>query len=124
MKDESFNSIIEMTELEGAQNEHLFELHILKDSPIFEGHFPQTPVLPGVVMVAAVKKALSRITKNPVSLKSSSTLKFLAVITPLEVTHVKLKLNHQTEGTQIKVDASIFDNDRVYFKMKAIYEGD
>lgn len=68
-----------------------------RDSPYFEGHFPDTPVLPGVVQVGTAVAALERLLRHPVTLKEVRKLKFSRVIVPGEWIHFTLVKKTDTE---------------------------
>ena len=55
---------------------------INKDHQIFEGHFPDNPVTPGVCMMQIIKELTERIVGKKLFLQSSSNIKFMAIINP------------------------------------------
>ena len=107
--------------LVSSGEESFFNLTINKGSSVFEGHFPATPILPGVIMIAIVKKAISLTQGEKMKFKSASNIKFLAVIQPSETTKAELKLKHSATENGIKIDAVIFKDEKSFFKMKALY---
>ena len=52
------------------------------DHPAFAGHFPGTPVLPGVVLLDAVLHATAAATGNALDLCEISSVKFLSPASP------------------------------------------
>ena len=50
--------------------------------PIFSGHFPEQPVVPGVCMIQMVKELLERVLDKKLMLRSTGQVKFLQLITP------------------------------------------
>ena len=90
--------------------------------PIFEGHFPQNPVVPGVTMVQLIKELLTLHLNIAIHLEKISLIKFLKVINPtLEQTYTVL-IKLQQEGTNVKCDATIAIDSEAYFKMKSSYK--
>jgi 3-hydroxyacyl-[acyl-carrier-protein] dehydratase len=63
-------------------------LHITKDHPAYEGHFPGHPLLPGVVLVAEAMAALDAGDWTVVSAK------FLSPVEP----GMTLTLRHEAKG--------------------------
>ena len=88
--------------------------------PIFEGHFPAIPVVPGVCMMQLVKEILEQAIDKKTMLTKANQLKFLSVITPTITTEVDLKLQYKRDGNSYDVNAELRNTERSFFKMKAI----
>jgi 3-hydroxymyristoyl/3-hydroxydecanoyl-(acyl carrier protein) dehydratase len=67
-------------------------LAIAADHPAYAGHFPGTPVLPGVVLLDATLDALEKAGKGPPGYWEVSTAKFQSAVRPGEA----LTLHHET----------------------------
>jgi len=88
---------------------------------IFEGHFPQTPVVPGVCMMQIVKEVLEDVIKKETRVVNAAHMKFLTVINPQETKTVQLDLKYiPRENKQIEIVASLFNEGVVYFKFKGL----
>jgi len=89
--------------------------------PIFKGHFPDQPIVPGVCMVQMVKEIVEASINAETSLLKASDLKFLAFIDPKQnkLIQMELRINIADEG--IKVDAKLLDDETVLFKFKGIF---
>jgi 3-hydroxyacyl-[acyl-carrier-protein] dehydratase len=88
---------------------------------IFDGHFPQTPVVPGVCMVAIVKEVLEEVIKKETRLLQAAHIKFLHVIDPRYTKSVSLDLKyHAREDSRYDIIASLFEEGQVYFKFKGL----
>jgi 3-hydroxyacyl-[acyl-carrier-protein] dehydratase len=90
--------------------------------PIFQGHFPGQPVLPGVIMVEIVKELLQGHIKKQTRLVKASDIKFLSVIIPElnNLIQVVLKINFVEDI--IRVDAQLLDKAVSLFKFKGTFE--
>ena len=51
---------------------------------IFEGHFPENPIVPGVCMIQMIKEILSEIIQKKIMLVKSSSIKLNNLINPLQ----------------------------------------
>ncbi|MBB77565.1 MAG: 3-hydroxyacyl-ACP dehydratase [Crocinitomicaceae bacterium] len=104
------------------QDNIIFNIKILKNHSIFEGHFPKNPVTPGVVQMEIIKELVKECHKENIELISVSNCKFLAILNPEknELINVILKIN-TAEKNEIKVTSFIKNDDNVFLKMNSIY---
>ena len=89
--------------------------------PIFEGHFPGRPVLPGVYMMQMVKEVVETWTEKKIRLVLGQDLKFLSVVNPEENTMMQMELKINREGDKIRVVAQLLSNAVVFFKFKGVF---
>lgn len=91
------------------------------DNPIFSGHFPGRPVLPGACMVQLVKEVLEDILGKSIRLQKADNLKFLSLIDPHQNKSLALTINHIHENESIKVTATLTAADVVCFKLQGVF---
>lgn len=87
---------------------------------VFEGHFPGSPVTPGVIQLQMVRDILSEYLAKPLRLKSLRTCKFLEVMNPVSSPAMTITIRYKEEN-EIEVSASGKGNDAIFFKMQATY---
>jgi len=92
------------------------------DHDIFKGHFPTIPVVPGVCMMQIVKEVLEQQLSQSLTLKQSSQIKFLMLITPKNNPSVDLKISYRINEEDTDVQAELFNSEKAFFKMKALYK--
>lgn len=92
------------------------------EHPIFQGHFPGNPVVPGVCMIQIVREFIEGIAPSRLKITSSSSIKFLSVINPLEAVPVSLAADYSIQKNVYTVQASLFSEQIIYFKFKGILE--
>ncbi len=102
-----------------SETEIWAELVINTNHKIFEGHFPNQPVVPGVCMMQVVKEILELVIGKETNLVQAAEMKFLAVINPLEnnLIHASIKYTAGESGA-INIVASLFKDELVHFKCK------
>ena len=122
MKQEVFDQLFEISILSKGDHESILAVKVLRDSEVFEGHFPGNPILPGVMMIEAVRASLNLLFPAKFQLKSALNIKFLSVLNPDEFDAVHLGIKHNTVEEGLKIDASLYFGDKVFFKMKAVYQ--
>ena len=91
------------------------------DHPIYQGHFPEQPVVPGVMQLQIFKEILEQQVQQKLQVKSISQVKFLNMILPGKQS-LQLNIRFQiTEDELLKVEGSISTDERIATKLKAIY---
>ncbi|MGD0712237.1 MAG: hypothetical protein ABR968_13770 [Bacteroidales bacterium] len=80
--------------------------------PIFKGHFPESPVVPGVCMIQMIKEILSDILQAEIMLTKSSAIKLNNLLTPLQnlIINFDLKIRN-IDRNNIHVNCKIFFED-------------
>ena len=66
-------------------------LVVQADHPALPGHFPGSPVVPGVLILDRVVEALEAATCHPVRLRRLSHVKFLAPLFPGQVAKISIE---------------------------------
>lgn len=95
------------------------QIHINTTHHIFNGHFPNQPIVPGVCMMQMIKEITETVLEIQSNLTQAAELKFLAVINPQHnnLVHANIKYAEEENGV-IKINASIYKNELVHFKCK------
>lgn len=96
-------------------------IRLNEDHPIFKGHFPGQPVLPGACMLQMVKEILQEQLSQSVKLKKAMNLKFIAPIDPRLTDELLLELSYKTIENGFMVNASISANEATCFKLQAVF---
>ena len=58
-------------------------IRINPDHPIFEGHFPEQPIVPGVTYIEMIREIMEMVLNKELQLKEGTNIKFLAITNPL-----------------------------------------
>jgi 3-hydroxyacyl-[acyl-carrier-protein] dehydratase len=116
---ESVNEQNETTPLGVPVKHFIAGIIINRDHPIFSGHFPGNPVVPGVCQVQMILETFSSIIHRKVKLTESDNVKFLSMINPVETPGITLDLLVKQPGDGIySVQASIAGNNVTCLKFK------
>ena len=114
------NDFFTINDKVSSETEIWAELFINADHKIFEGHFPNQPVVPGVCMMQMIKEITEEVIGKETNLVQAADMKFLAVINPLENNLVHASIKYATEESgAINIMASLFKDELVHFKCKA-----
>lgn len=86
---------------------------------IFNGHFPEFPLVPGVCQVLMVKEILSECLSVKLQLESARSIKFLSILNPNEINKIQATISYcKEEGNIIKIDAILYSERQNYLKIK------
>lgn len=105
---------------ETIENHLKFKIELNASHSIYKGHFPNMPIVPGVVLLQMVKELLESSLRKKLQLKEASNIKFLKMVLPKEVEDLEIELVVE-EGESIKVKAEIRKGGDVYCKMGLVY---
>ncbi|HKH63004.1 MAG TPA: hypothetical protein VKA49_19320 [Flavitalea sp.] len=94
-------------------------LELNPEHHIFDGHFPQIPVVPGVCMMQIVKELVEDYIGQRLRLSKAEHLKFLTIIDPRQnkLLEVDMSINSNS-SPNIQVTAAFSRQETVFFKFK------
>ncbi len=112
-------SFYKINKLEHQENKALAEIMFIASHPIFAGHFPQQPVVPGVCMMEMVQELLERIFEKPLMLQKADSMKFLSMINPHDHSELDMEIHFTTlHDGALNVFAELRKDGGAAFKFK------
>jgi 3-hydroxyacyl-[acyl-carrier-protein] dehydratase len=121
MGKESLESLIKFEDIkQEAENEFHARFFIDPNHEVFNGHFPNQPLLPGVIMVDIVRRCLEKIEGVSLRLDTASNIKFLHFLTPNKKSY-SLEIKIKRARGKRDITARIYQKELVYFKQSASY---
>ena len=116
---DTFYTVTELTKGENAVDA---TIKLNASHAIFEGHFPNNPVTPGVVEMEIVKEILSLGLGKPLKMKTMSSCKFLAVLNPINVENVHVKISiTEMDDAFVRISGQLADDTTSFLKIAATY---
>jgi len=109
------------TEGQGAK----ISLQLKAEHPIFVGHFPSFPILPGVVQIEMARQLLQVVLNESLLMVSSSTVKFTQMINPITDPEIEAVLQWKIEDKIVRAQIEFqrkSEPNEVLMKMKANYK--
>ena len=85
----------------------VFEFKFGADDPIFAGHFPGRPILPGVVQLEMTRVTAETILNCPLAVREIRKAKFQRPILPSETVQVQLKLSRKDGAIHARAEFSV-----------------
>jgi 3-hydroxyacyl-[acyl-carrier-protein] dehydratase len=99
----------------------VFELN--KKHKIFEGHFPDQPILPGACMLQMLKEILQDIFGKKLQLSKAHQIKFLSLINPDKENKCEFEIDYKQDGNAIiNISAKLLQNTVSCFKFSGIFK--
>jgi len=97
-------------------------MEINKDSPIFAGHFPGQPVLPGACMVQIMKETVEHALKHAIRLIKADHIKFLRMIDPADHALLHMDITYRViDADNISISSTMSDAEAICFKFKGTF---
>lgn len=110
---------VEQFEKEGDSYSAVILLN--ENHSIFEGHFPQNPVMPGVCMMQIVMDIVENTFEKQLFMQQVSNVKFMSLINPFDSNSIRLDFTVNELDSTFKVKSSITHKGVTAFKMNSSY---
>ena len=112
------NDFYKVLETQVSENGISVWVKIDKKHSIFEGHFPNHPVTPGVCTMQIIKELSENHLGKNLMLKTARNVKFMAIINPEENDEVRFDLtfdSNDSEEISVRATVSIDENPALKF---------
>lgn len=96
------------------------QIRIDKNHSIFEGHFPNQPIVPGVCMIQIIKEILEKHRGQKLIFTDGGNIKFLAMINPEANSVINVEISYSNSNPD-NVDAKLFWGEVIFFKVKGSF---
>lgn len=98
-------------------NEATFTLRINVTHPIFAGHFPDNPIVPGAVLLQICCNLLSQTLNKKKVLTEAKNIKYLNIILPNQNPEITYIIHWEEFDNQYNVKCSIVNQETQFAKM-------
>jgi 3-hydroxyacyl-[acyl-carrier-protein] dehydratase len=114
VNEENPNTVVETCH--GASIKYIIRLN--PEHPIFKGHFPGSPITPGVCVVQIAIDLFSHLFKQKYYLHKAKNIKFLNLIKPNEIDTICYQLSwEKLENDEYRLKALVTHDDIIYAKI-------
>lgn len=108
--------------LEKQENGVHARVKLHKEHEVFKGHFPDSPVMPGVCMIQMIKELTEQVLEKTLFLNKASNVKFMAIINPEVNSVIDLSLTISEEDGTVKVKNVTSYDETVALKLNATFK--
>ncbi len=88
------------------------------DHPIFKGHFPGQPVLPGVCMMELVREVAEKKLNMPLRITAAPLIKFLRMVDPRQTEKVQVDMTLENKEARIFSEGKLLWETTVFVKFR------
>ena len=100
----------------------VYTIILNSDHAIYKAHFPKNPVTPGVCLVQIASECLEQKVGRKLYIKDVKNIKFLTILSPLEINRVDIIFTKIIEGeTECTAQTVISAEDVQYAKLSIVY---
>jgi 3-hydroxyacyl-[acyl-carrier-protein] dehydratase len=89
---------------------------------IFEGHFPGTPIVPGVCMIQIVRELVEEVTNTKLLISEGDNIKFLNMIDPRQHEVVQVNIDYKRSSDRYAISAAITSGELTFFKFSGSFQ--
>lgn len=108
--------------IEQSENKYDAFVFIYREHDIFKGHFPDSPVMPGVCTMQIIKELTEQIVGKKLMMVQSNNIKFRAIINPRTHPKLLIQLTIKEDGEAIKVKNVTKFEDTIALQLSAVYK--
>jgi 3-hydroxyacyl-[acyl-carrier-protein] dehydratase len=95
---------------------------IMRNHPVFDGHFPGNPILPGVCTLQIAAELLSKYLDQKLMLVKIDIIKFMSLVIPTENTILNFEISLGNKEEKIfSIKCAVTSNGGEVLKMKGSY---
>jgi 3-hydroxyacyl-[acyl-carrier-protein] dehydratase len=88
---------------------------------LYQGHFPDQPVTPGVVLIEILRQVLSMSLNKKLMLSMAREIKYLAPVLPGETNHIDYNIDYSVVEGSISAYCIISWQEKVFTKIKGVF---
>jgi 3-hydroxyacyl-[acyl-carrier-protein] dehydratase len=91
----------------GPNGATVLEFRFSPDDPMFAGHFPGRPLLPGVFQPEMARMGAEAILKCRLRVREVVKAKFLRPVLPAEIVHMSVSFSEEADMIQVRASFSV-----------------
>lgn len=116
------NKLYSVIDIKHADDAIHAAIRLDEKHPVFKGHFPGQPVVPGVCEMQIVKEILTSVVQRKLQMLYADDIKFLQMIDPNLNNMLNVEIHYSIqEENKIELHANIFQENRICFKLNAAF---
>jgi len=90
--------------------------------PVYAGHFPGQPVVPGACMLQMLKEIIAGALPAAVQMVKATDIKFVRMVNPVEDSVLRVNIQYTSSTGLLNITATIFKGDEACLKAKLVFK--
>lgn len=115
-------SLFNINNITRNETNYSIDFSIDASHEVFQGHFPEQPIVPGVCQVQLIREVLEDLLALPLVMSSANTIKFMNMIVPEKHPQLQLLMQVSEAEDKWKVKASITDGETIFLKFQGRFQ--
>ena len=115
------NDFYSYTIVEKTDQSIQVNITINENHRVFDGHFPEKPVTPGVIMLDMIRYVLSEQLGEKLLMNEAKEIKFMAPILPEGDQSFMLEIGYEHTENGYKTQCRIYNDQKIFTKLKATF---
>ena len=105
------------------EDEKIFAtIHVEVAHSIFQGHFPEQPLVPGVCMLEMLKSVLENALNVSLLMQTASSIKFLNMFIPTASVNASFEITcKKNDDEKFVVQATLKNEESIYLKFQGVF---
>ena len=112
------DNFYKINSIEQTENDYKIEVELMQEHPIYAGHFPEQPVVPGVCTLTIIRECIAKVLSKAVAFESIKECKYVSVLIPESGLKIIINISI-VEGVRVKAIVERVDNNQTVLKLKA-----
>ena len=104
--------------VEKSDNKFVINAEFLSNHPIYEGHFPEKPVVPGVCTLTVIKECLGEMLGRMITFSAIKECKYLSALLPDSDLNITITIE-LLDDAKIRAFVTDEDNQQAFLKLRA-----
>ena len=116
------NNLYTISSRERTTDGSMFLIRLHPDHFIYQAHFPEMPVTPGVCIIQMALELMEELENVRLTLISAGNVKFLSVVNPNETPELCVAIHRVARnGMGLKASFLVTHNDTVFAKLSLMF---
>lgn len=101
------------------EEKYIVNIELVKDHKIYEGHFPDNPVVPGVCLIQMIRESVELKQGRKLRLVAADEIKFLNIVNPLIANLLTIEIKNRPKSENpLAFSIMITDGQIIYLKTR------
>ncbi|MFA8451725.1 MAG: hypothetical protein ACEPOW_13610 [Bacteroidales bacterium] len=98
----------------------IFDIAINPEHKVFEGHFPDMPILPGVLHLEFIRDLMCKELGKKLLFQNIKDIKYLSPINPIETPNIQIVIEHFPVDCCYSLNAIVKWDKKTFVKLKGM----